>query len=779
MEKEKIIIHQVVIAIITITVSILGIYLVTNTHNVVFKETPLSKTHKRIPSSLDDAQRFPDDEFISKVQPLLAKRCVACHACYEAPCLLHFNSYESIQRGLTKEVNVSMIVDLPQNRLKEAPIFSGPNNSPRWDQPAWAKRNFAPLFRMDKNGELDLDKSLFTMVLQQGKLNTPEFSLHPNGFSKTHICSLDFEKLKGFYQKYPQSGMPYALPKLEESEYEILDLWIKHGAPGPKTSTRNSWNQPSNPRVINSMENFLNGVNPKIKLSARYIYEHSILSHIHFKGTPEDEFYELVRANNLSGPPVEIVTEKGNDLISIPFFYRLKRVHDVIARKTHALWELDDASIAEWKLMFLEPVWDDEDKIEKNLSLLSPSDLKDPMKYFKQIPEKSRFSFMVKNAEMLVGEIIISPSCSGKLATWAIKDHFWVFFLTSNGNEKFLQSKKIRQSFTERIFKNSSKTKTPLAINEFHLDPEMSLSLFRHESNVTVLKGLRGGEPQSYWLMDYQNYEDLYYNLVINYNPYGKVAHQILTWEHFVNNRKVAEKRFIDLFISTDKNCKKCGEWVWDRWENGIVERVASEEMLMNEAVKKIQDQVVFVMHSGFGTDVDTLNYPDHQSTTISQLNIREWERQLLELTHKKNHSMLLNFPDVIYVKFNDEAGKEFLYSIVTNRTYENNNNLAIGLIDQNMLLMAEENTLVLSRGLVGNHPNLIVNLKMDDAFEFIEKLKSIQTPEDWVSFRKQFALRRNSSEFWRVYDEITSWQKEHEPLYSGVIDLNFYQMFE
>lgn len=779
MKKEKLINQKIIIVIVLCLLSFFGIRCSTLSNKNSFKETHYSTTKNRLPSSLDDAHHFINDEFVSKVQPLLAKRCVVCHACYEAPCLMHFTSYEAIQRGLTTEASVSLISDLPQNRLKDAHVYSGLNNSPQWEQPAWVKRNFSPIFQLKNDGEIDLDRSLFYLAIEQGKSNNPLFSIKPSDFSKTHICSQNSEKLKNFYQKYPQSGMPYALPRLEDSEYEILENWIKNGAKGPTTETKAVWSDPSNPKFILEVENFLNGATSKMKLSARYIYEHAILSHIHFNGTPTDEFYELVRADNISGPPNELVTEKGNDLIRKAFFYRLKRVHDVIVRKTHAIWELNEGSVSEWKALFLDPSWRDEDDIEKKMALLNTSDLKDPMKYFELIPEKSRFSFMVKNAEMIVGEIIISPSCSGKLATWAIKDHFWVFFLTPSGDDKFLQSNKIRQSFTERIFKNSSKTKMPLAINENNLDSNMALSLFRHESNVTVKKGLWGGKPQSYWLMDYQNYEDLYYNLVINYNPYGNFTHQVLTWEHFVNNRKVAEKRFIDLFVSTVESCKKCGEWVWDRWENGVLERSPIEEDLLNTSLDKVQSQVLSVIHSTVSEKVDELNYPISHPNGYKLSKIEKWEKKAIELTHKKNSSIYPFFPDLIYLKISDEMGDDKIYSLIINRTYENNNNIVLGMVDQNILLLPDENTLVMNRGLFGNHPNLIINLKSEEAFEFIDNIKKIHSKEDWITFRSQYAVHRNAANFWKTYDEILAWQNKNDPIHAGIIDLNLYQMFD
>ena len=50
--------------------------------------------------SIDDllAQEYRD-----QVMPILEKRCVVCHGCYDAPCQLKLSSPEGIDRGASKD----------------------------------------------------------------------------------------------------------------------------------------------------------------------------------------------------------------------------------------------------------------------------------------------------------------------------------------------------------------------------------------------------------------------------------------------------------------------------------------------------------------------------------------------------------------------------------------------------------------------------------------------------------------------------------------------------
>ncbi len=42
-------------------------------------------------------------EYWKDVRPIMARRCVVCHGCYDAPCQQNLTSWEGITRGATPE----------------------------------------------------------------------------------------------------------------------------------------------------------------------------------------------------------------------------------------------------------------------------------------------------------------------------------------------------------------------------------------------------------------------------------------------------------------------------------------------------------------------------------------------------------------------------------------------------------------------------------------------------------------------------------------------------
>ena len=49
------------------------------------------------------AQESPAIGYRAQVAPILEKRCVVCHACFDAPCQLKLGVPEGLQRGASKD----------------------------------------------------------------------------------------------------------------------------------------------------------------------------------------------------------------------------------------------------------------------------------------------------------------------------------------------------------------------------------------------------------------------------------------------------------------------------------------------------------------------------------------------------------------------------------------------------------------------------------------------------------------------------------------------------
>ena len=60
-------------------------------------------THSKLPAVRVESTTTTVS-FLANVKPILDRRCVVCHSCYNAPCQLKLSSYEGLDRGGSKAV---------------------------------------------------------------------------------------------------------------------------------------------------------------------------------------------------------------------------------------------------------------------------------------------------------------------------------------------------------------------------------------------------------------------------------------------------------------------------------------------------------------------------------------------------------------------------------------------------------------------------------------------------------------------------------------------------
>jgi len=175
-----------------------------------------------------------DISYQKAIKPILGKRCVVCHGCYDAPCQLKLSSIEGLERGASKE----SIYD--QGRTRHADpsrLFIDAKNTPEWR----IKGFFPVINEIEDNHKPEVENLknslLYHMLyLKQaypqsntGKLNS-DFNLKLN--EKQQCVKLD--EFEDFANQHPLWGMPYGMPNLLEEDYQLLVQWIAQGSPANK-----------------------------------------------------------------------------------------------------------------------------------------------------------------------------------------------------------------------------------------------------------------------------------------------------------------------------------------------------------------------------------------------------------------------------------------------------------------------------------------------------------------------------------------------------------------
>jgi len=733
--------------------------------------------------------------FKNEIKPLLDKRCVSCHSCYNSPCQLKLSSYEGLKRGASKK-------DVYANRLSaEDPtrLFTDAINEEQWREKGF--------FSVTKNLENE-NKSIMMQYLNQ-KMNNPlsigEYSPETDELS----CVKDKKELEEYFDENPHKGMPYGFPALSKKEYNLLMTWLKQGA---KSDLKNQKLPSKEKSLINSFEKFFNAKDIKHKVSARYIYEHLFLAHISFDDKSEN-FYELVRSKTPSGKAVEIIaTRFPYDEIKEEFYYRFRKIESTIVHKTHMVYKMNKQRLKRYQELFIKPKWDE----NPYMATYDKSIVANALKVFEQIPAKSRYEFLLDDIHYIIMTFIRGPVCKGQVALNVIQDHFWVMFLDPKydvslhdryflhdnldnlnvpnqygDDPSILKTVKILENYDLAKAYNKSKSNIykryypqGLPLNALWKGNKQSkndsiLTIYRHFDSASVHKGALGNIPKTLWLIDYPLLERIYYSLVAGFDVFGNTPHQLLVRKHMDRLRIEGESNFLEFLPKTSRK-EYFNSW-YKGWLASYLSVYNPSELKSSIIYESKEYKKEFVQKAFTYLNIkkDPINYIEDTyipSTLKNEYRTkREIENTLKSLSIENSMKIIKQFTDsqsnLAYLKIKMNNQKDLVYSMVVNRWHEN---VAL-LFNEDSRLNSSKDTVDFIEGFVGSYPNMFLEVKQDDLGDFFHVIKNFDNSRDHLNKILKYAINRANPKFWDYYDWYDKKFKEQDSLNYGIFDLNRY----
>ena len=80
---------------------------------------------------------------------------------------------------------------------------------------------------------------------------------------------------------------------------------------------------------------------------------------------------------------------------------------------------------------------------------------------------------------------------------------------------------------------------------------------------------------------------------------------------------------------------------------------------------------------------------------------------------------------------------------------------------------------------MVGDFPNLFVNLSAEEASDCLVQLRSVDSAETWQQWKEKYGTLRNSRPFWPVFDWFTDWNFANQSPQAGHLDLRYYNLLD
>jgi hypothetical protein len=737
------------------------------------------------------------------VQPILERRCDVCHGCYDAPCQLKLTAYEGLERGGTTKLvyDGARLV-----REKPTRLFIDANSVEEWRQ-----MGFHPVLNeRDQIPQANLEDSVVNLMLQLKKEHPqPETELLPDSFDisldKKQICTTaeDFSEYK---KEYPLWGMPYALPGLTDKEHQTIVDWLRQGAlitPRPEMSAKAK-------KIINQWEEFFNGSSLKQQLVSRYIYEHLFIGHIHFDNLPDRDFYRLVRSKTAPGEPVvEINTVRPYDHPGVEkFYYRFRRIETTIVRKNHTVYRMNRKKMERYRQLFLQ-----EDYEVDKLPSYDPKTASNPFKTFAALPAKSRYQFLLDNAQFIVMGFIKGPVCRGQIALNVINDHFFVAFFdpekdTISNDTAFLarvsdylnlpagrESNLAIMSIWTDYYNEQRKYLDAKGKYLAKLDPakrgndithiwngdghndNAMLTIFRHFDSASVVKGFVGDTPKTGWVIDYPLLERIHYLLVAGFNVFGNAGHQLETRLYMDFLRMEGENNFLS-FLPKDKRKEIRAEWYKGaraehknqlenpfrglEWGTGIVYRT-------NDPKKEFFAKILEHVGPAAGPK-DYLNRCPEKNCVDKNAGPLEQraDRALRKVTGKRGREIQV-VQDVAFIHVvTGNKDKDLAYTVIRNKALSNNS----FMFGEERRRIVKDDTLTIVKGYVGSYPNSFVRVNLDEIEDFVESFLKIRDQLSYYNVARQHGIRRTSPNFWEEADWHYQKSLKDEPVEAGLFDM-------
>lgn len=739
-----------------------------------------------------------------QIKPLLERRCVVCHGCYDAPCQLKLGSWEGVARGSSQN-NV-----YDRLRLNDAePSRLGLDAH---GAAAWREQGFSPVLNdRDPSPANHLAASVLWRSLQL-KTDHPlpaQAVLSDNDFDFSldrHNSCPRLDEFDAFARQQPRAGMPYGLPGLQPQELHLIQRWLQAGAPDDPAPTLPA----ELAQQVATWEAFLNGPSLREQLVGRYLYEHLFLGSLVFDGDAQRQVFRLVRSATPPGQPVQVLATRrpfDDPGVARPW-YRLQPERETVLAKTHMPYVLSAARLARWRQWFVQTPFQ-----VKALPSYAPEVAANPFRSFVALPLASRYRFLLDDAGYYVMNFIKGPVCRGNIALDVIRDRFWVFFVDPTlsadddaaqavaregelmklpaavGEDPSLLAWRDIAKAEDRLL--AAKTATlarkfggPQRINlNFIWDgdghnPNAALTILRHYDSASVVQGLVGEPPRTAWVIGYPLLERIYYLLVAGYDVFGNTAHQLQTRLAMDFLRMEGEANLL-MLLPRDARLP-----LRDAWYRGVGDEV-KQRILGGPYRFDAETGVPFPP----GTEplphlysllqqrlAPVLAQPQGRRFELSPANVPDAaERQALQALAQVRGKALQWWPEASLLRLVPGANANANATTTPPRTYSLLRNTAhrnvSTLLREPAMLEPQDNSLTVVPGFIGAYPNAVFELSVAELPAFTQALARLGGESDYRRLANRWAVRRTSAHFWATSDALMDDYQRWDPAEAGLLD--------
>jgi hypothetical protein len=749
------------------------------------------------------------DRYLDEVQPALSRRCAVCHSCTNGPCQLNMTSFAALERGLSKTNPYKWgVTDGYPTRVSDNRPLSH-----------WREKGFVSVL---PEGGADPASSVFFQALALGDKNTASDDPNSGPLKASTVRPMAQKQDEGNLScptsgvefllhelANPQGGMPWGLPA-DGEDHATLEAWALDGAPGPSATARarvaapqtSSATRTQPATIIARWEAFFNGDALRDQLVARYLYEHVYSANIHFTENP-GEFYRLVRSRTKAPAAIDLIHTDmpQEDPGTARVYYRLEKIDRVIEGKTHVPWAVSFADLARLQELFLSGTW--------TVDAL-PAYTLNPFEVFAAIPTAARARFMIENSQMLFAGFARGPICLVQPASYAVDEHFWIWFVKPESDPTVLDPQLGLDSWDSFFTKDGLPTSglplgdkygEPIYRDAFEktlrrvkpgglglqdvwtgggTDPDAWLTVHRNQISVdvhTTKERPVTGMPRSVWLITYANFERMFYNATAQYKYWGSLVHQKTSFSWQTYTRTEAEDLYTSLFPDQwyreqlrDRMTSLQGKIYNSLFTDYAKGRPSASPQYRTEDA--LARAFIGALGSAMGPEDRLNNWPTVRTSVIapSISTVAQWESGVRTVTNRVLPFGQF-FPNVVHVRL----GGQHLYTFLAVRGLRPDK---ISSLEATARERARDYVVAVP-GFSAFEAHMFVDLAFADASAFLTELSAVRDQASWNRFADRYKVGRNSPHFWPFVDWMHDWLGQNLPVRAGLLELRAYDKDE
>jgi hypothetical protein len=292
-----------------------------------------------------------------------------------------------------------------------------------------------------------------------------------------------------------------------------------------------------------------------------------------------------------------------------------------------------------------------------------------------------------------------------------------------------------------------------------------------------VVKGFVGDTPKTGWVIDYPLLERIHYLLVVGFNVFGNVGHQLETRLYMDFLRMEGENNFLS-FLPKDKRVEERAEWYKGaraehkihlkeplrglEWDTEIVYRT-------NDPKKEFFEQILVRAGPAAGPK-DYLNRCPEKNCVDKNTGPLEQRADLaLQKVTGLRGPEIQVVQDLAFIHVvTGNKDKDLAYTVIRNKALSNNS----FMFGEERRRLVDDDTLTIVKGYTGSYPNSFVRVNLDEIEEFVEGFLKIRDQLSYYNVARKHAIRRTSPNFWEEADWHYQKYLKDEPVEAGLFDM-------